>query len=246
MFTRSTTPLKSFSEPIGNWIGTARRPNFSWTLPSVRSKSERSRSSLLIRMARGSSNSSAKLQTFSVCTSTPATPSTSTSAESAARMAALVSLIKMLKPGVSIRLIFFFDHSANASAVEMVSLRWISSSSKSVMVVPSSTRVNRFVAPAVKRIPAASVVFPEWPWPISATFLTSVPSYIFTLLLLRVGYQEGMLSHGDGYCLGAAYRYAAHRWGRRYSTATVRESVPWLFFHGSSTDPVACNRYDEP
>ena len=67
-------------------------------------------------MARGRLNSSAKLQTFSVCTSTPATPSTITSAASAATSEALVSLIKILKPGVSIRLIFFLAHSAKASA----------------------------------------------------------------------------------------------------------------------------------
>ena len=67
-------------------------------------------------MARGSLNSSAKLHTFSVCTSTPATPSTSTRAASAATSVALVSLMKMLKPGVSIRLIFFLFHSAAAIA----------------------------------------------------------------------------------------------------------------------------------
>ncbi len=66
-------------------------------------------------IARGSLNSSAKLHTFSVCTSTPATPSTTTSAASAATMDALVSLMKILKPGVSIRLIFFLFHSAAAT-----------------------------------------------------------------------------------------------------------------------------------
>ena len=58
------------------------------TLARARSKEERSRSSLLMTIARGSLNSSAKLQTFSVCTSTPATPSTTTSAASAAIRAA--------------------------------------------------------------------------------------------------------------------------------------------------------------
>ena len=127
-------------------------------------------------MARGSLNSSAKLQTFSVCTSTPATPSTTTSAASAATSDALVSLMKILKPGVSIRLIFFLFHSAAATAVEMVILRAISSSSKSVMVLPSSTRVRRLVAPVVNSRPAARDVFPECPWPTRATFRISLVS----------------------------------------------------------------------
>ena len=42
----------------------------------------------LTTIRRGSSNSSAYLQTFSVCTSTPATASTTTSAASATRSAA--------------------------------------------------------------------------------------------------------------------------------------------------------------
>ena len=54
------------------------------TFSRVRSKLERSRSSLLMMMARGSTNSSVKVHTFSVWTSTPATPSTSTRAASAA------------------------------------------------------------------------------------------------------------------------------------------------------------------
>ena len=46
-------------------------------------------------------------------------------------------------------------------AVEIVILREISSSSKSVIVLPSSTRRRRLVAPAVKSNPAVSVVLPE-------------------------------------------------------------------------------------
>ena len=76
---------------------------------------------------------------------------------------ALVSLMNMLKPGVSIRLIFFLFHSAAATAVEMVILRRSSSSSKSVMVVPSSTRVRRLVAPLANKSPAAKDVLPELP-----------------------------------------------------------------------------------
>src|SRR5579863_2363784 len=84
-------------------------------------------------------------------------------------------------------LILFFFHSATATAVEMVILRAISSSSKSVIVLPSSTRRRRFVDPAVKSNPAVSDVFPESPWPTTPTFRMSLPSYVFTGLLLRYG-----------------------------------------------------------
>ena len=170
------TPRKSRSAPSGSWMGTAARPKFSWMLARARSKLEFSRSSLLMTKARGSLNSSAKDQTFSVWTSTPATPSTSTREESAAASAALVSLMKILKPGVSSRLILCLFHSAKASAVEMVILRWISSSSKSVTVLPSSTRVRRLVAPARNRIPAAREVLPELPCPVRPTLRISLPS----------------------------------------------------------------------
>ena len=84
--------------------------------------------------------------------------------------------MKMLKPGVSSRLILFLFHSAAAMAVEMVILRSISSSSKSVMVLPSSTRSSRLVAPAVKSSPAVKDVLPEWPWPTRPTFRMSLVS----------------------------------------------------------------------
>ena len=66
--------------------------------------------------------------------------------------------------------------SATAMAVEMLTLRWTSSSSKSVMVLPSSTRNSLLVAPAVKSNPAVSVVLPESPWPTTPAFRMSLPS----------------------------------------------------------------------
>jgi hypothetical protein len=129
MRTTSTTPLKSRSDPMGRWIGIAVRPKNCCTLASERSKLDLSRSNRLMTIPRGRLNSSENAQTFSVWTSTPATPSTSTSAASAAASVDLVSLMNMLNPGVSIRLIFFLFHSATAIALEIVILRWISSSS---------------------------------------------------------------------------------------------------------------------
>ena len=72
----------------------------------------------------------------------------------------------MLKPGVSSRLIFFRFHSAAATAVEIVILRAISSSSKSVIEAPSSTRARRLAAPVVYNSPEVKLVLPECPWPI--------------------------------------------------------------------------------
>ena len=97
-------------------------------------------------------------------------------AASAAAIAPFVSFRKMLNPGVSSRLIFFFCHSAVVSEVEMVNLRSISSSSLSVIVLPSSTRVSRLVAPVVYNMAATSDVLPQWPCPANATFLISGPS----------------------------------------------------------------------
>ena len=65
---------------------------------------------------------------------------------------------------------------ATAMAVEILILRWISSSSKSVIVLPSSTRSRRLVAPAVNSNAAVSVVLPESPWPTTPTFRMSLVS----------------------------------------------------------------------
>ena len=96
---------------------------------SDRSRLARSRSTRFRAMRRGSPNSSAAAQTFSVCTSTPATASTTTRPASATRRAALASLRKLAKPGVSMRLIFVLFHSANARLAASVCLRATSSSS---------------------------------------------------------------------------------------------------------------------
>ena len=109
--TRSTTPLKSCSSPIGSWIGMTARLHDSRSEASVRSRLARSRSSRLTATRRGSARSSAAAQTFSVCTITPATASTTTTAPSATFSAASASATKLPAPGVSIRLIFCLFHS---------------------------------------------------------------------------------------------------------------------------------------
>ena len=55
--TRSTTPLKSLSSPIGSWIGTMARPHDCRSDSSDRSSDARSRSRRLRTTMRGSSSS---------------------------------------------------------------------------------------------------------------------------------------------------------------------------------------------
>src|SRR5262245_57701919 len=62
---------------------------------------------------------------------------------------------------------------------DSVCLRAISSSSKSVTVVPSSTFPKRLTMPASDRMAAASCVFPDELWPTRATFLMPAASYTF-------------------------------------------------------------------
>src|SRR5256885_3855608 len=57
--------------------------------------------------------------------------------------------------------------------------RAISSSSKSVVVVPSATFPQRGVIPAVKSNDDTSCVFPVPPWPTMPTFLMSLVRYVF-------------------------------------------------------------------
>src|SRR5437660_7187691 len=67
------------------------------------------------------------------------------------------------------RLILCRSYSKGARASDTEILRLTSSASKSVVVVPSSTRPWRGMAPAQKRRASASVVFPAPPWPTRAT-----------------------------------------------------------------------------
>jgi hypothetical protein len=109
--TRSTTPAKDFSSPIGSWIGLTVRPNTPRSDSSDRSRLARSRSSRFMTMKRGTPNSAAASHTFSVDTSAPCTASTTTSAASDTRSAARASLRKLAIPGVSMKLIFVLFHS---------------------------------------------------------------------------------------------------------------------------------------
>src|SRR5687767_13992790 len=59
-------------------------------------------------------------------------------------------------------------------------LRLTSSGSKSVVVLPSSTRPRRLIAPVHSSNDSVSVVFPEPPWPTSATLRIFSGGKLFT------------------------------------------------------------------
>src|SRR5258708_32148100 len=106
---------------------------------------------------------------------------------------AFVSVMKVEYPGRSRKLIFTVlpaqrvqAHSAQAIPVWMEILRAISSSSQSVVVVPSATLPKRGVTPAEYSNDDTSCVFPVPPWPTMPTFLMSLVGYIF-MTNLRVG-----------------------------------------------------------
>ena len=127
--TRSMTPRKSRSCPIGMLIGTTVRPNVLRSDSSERSRLARSRSNRLTTIRRGTAISSASRHTASVWTCTPATASTTTRAASVTRSAPRVSLRKFAIPGVSTRLTLVLFHSSHARLDPSVCLRAISSSS---------------------------------------------------------------------------------------------------------------------
>ncbi len=126
---RSITPVKARSSPMGIWTGTQLRDSVARTASTVRSRLPRSRSSRWHTMIRGSWSSRAVSQIFSVETWTPATASTTTTAASTARNAARASLRKFPAPGVSMRFNFVPRHSQNDCEAESVCLRAIASSS---------------------------------------------------------------------------------------------------------------------
>src|SRR6267154_2936358 len=186
MATRSTTPRNPRSVPMGNCRATTLRPKDCCRDSMERSKLERSRSIQVRTKARGMSYSRQKSQSFSVVTCAPTWASTQIKAQSAAIKEALVSLMKVPYPGISRKFILTFapeqrvqGHSAWARAVCVEILRAISSSSKSVVVVPSATFPQRGVIPAVKSNDDTSCVFPVPPWPTMPTLRMSLVRYVF-------------------------------------------------------------------
>jgi hypothetical protein len=105
-------------------------------------------SSMLTKTRRARPSSSARCQSRSVCTSTPATPLTTTTAESAARSAAAASATKLGSPGVSIRLISRSACPKQETQALIERPRRCSSGSWSETVEPAATLPSRPIAPA--------------------------------------------------------------------------------------------------
>ena len=77
-------------------------------------------------------------------------------------------------------LILWPSYSKGASDTDSEMPRLISSGSKSVVVVPSSTRPWRLTAPEQKSSASARLVLPAPPWPTSATFRILAGGKLFT------------------------------------------------------------------
>ena len=145
---------------MGSSTGATPAPKVERISARVRSKSDRSRSSLLITMTRGSPRRAAARQTSSVWACTPSVALTTTTARSTLARAVSISPAKSAYPGVSSRLTLTPFTSKEARLVEMDSWRAISSGSKSITVVPFSTEPRRARDPVAASRASASVVFP--------------------------------------------------------------------------------------
>ncbi len=176
---RSTTPRNAVSSPIGSSSGATPAPNFAFKSSSVRANDARSRSSLFTNTARGSLACAAIRHAISVCTSTPSTADTTNTARSAARKAAATSPTKSAYPGVSRTFTLWSSCSNGAMDIDTEIPRRPSSGSKSETVLPSSTRPILGIAPVTKRSASARLVFPDPPWPTSATLRIFADGYTF-------------------------------------------------------------------
>src|SRR4249920_587154 len=169
MWSTSTMPDTSCSDPIGMWTATHCVDSWVRSCSSVRKKSARSRSSMFTNTTRARPSSSASLQPRDVPTSTPITAETVTSAPSTTRAAQRSSPWNAGSPGTSTRLTLRSCQLACSSDIAMENWRLCSSSSASDTVVPASTVPRRLIAPVWKSSASTSDVFPVPRWPTTAT-----------------------------------------------------------------------------
>ena len=139
ILTRSTTPAKPPSEPIGSWMtaGVASR-RFS-IISTVRKKLAPVRSILLTKHIRGTLYLLAWRHTVSVCGSTPATESKTATAPSSTRSDRSTSIVKSTWPGVSMMLIRWSFQNAVVAADVIVMPRSCSWAMWSMTAAPSWT-----------------------------------------------------------------------------------------------------------
>ncbi len=153
----------------GRYSGSTPSPNAPWHSASTVAKSARPWSILVMTTARGIPTAAHSSQSSRVTPSTPSVAATTNSAQSAARSPARRSPVKSAYPGVSSRLTVIPSETNGVRARFTDRFCLISTSSKSLAVVPSSTRPARATVPVCKRSASASVVFPLPEWPTSTT-----------------------------------------------------------------------------
>src|SRR5215472_391968 len=122
--------------------------------------------------ARGMPTAAHSSQSMRVRPSTPSVAATANSAASAARRPARRSPVKSAYPGVSSRLTLTPAWVRGASVRLTDRCCLISTSSKSLTVVPSSTRPARWMVPVATSSASTSVVLPAPEWPTSTTLRT--------------------------------------------------------------------------
>ena len=147
MASRSMTPSKAFSAPIGTCRATGLASSLAAMDSKARKKSAPTLSILFTRQIRGTPYRSACRQTVSDWGSTPSLPSKTTTAPSSTRRLRSTSAVKSTCPGVSIRLMVWSFQVKLTAAEKMVMPRSCSCSSKSVLVVAKSTSPGAWVAP---------------------------------------------------------------------------------------------------
>ncbi len=104
IFSRSTTPLKLSSAPIGSCIGTATAPSLAFSWPTTFWKLAPVRSILLTNAMRGTWYLLAWRHTVSDCGCTPPTAHRTKTAPSSTRSERSTSMVKSTCPGVSMML----------------------------------------------------------------------------------------------------------------------------------------------
>src|SRR5450432_2307192 len=167
-------PVRPASVPVlfrtGKYKGSTPFPKVAWQAPTTASKSARGESSLVMTTARGMPTFAHSSHSMRVAPSIPSTADITNIAASAARRPARRSPTKSAYPGASRRLILTPLCSTGAKARETE--RWwrTSASSKSVVVVPSSTRPALGIAPLATSRASTRVVLPTPEWPTSTTF----------------------------------------------------------------------------
>src|SRR5215471_19359580 len=122
--------------------------------------------------ARGMPTAAHSSHSIRVSPSTPSVAATANSAASAARRPARRSPVKSAYPGVSSRLTLTPPWISGASVRLAERCCLISTSSKSLTVVPSSTRPARWMVPVATSSASTSVVLPAPEWPTSTTLRT--------------------------------------------------------------------------